>query len=167
MNNTHNFFKRSGDLLDLCLDKIYDAILFVNKILLVAMVLVISYTVFGRFILNSTPSWGEEIGTFYMVWIAVLSSTLAVRNGRHIRMTIIEYFLPARAAGVLYKILHVFILLAGIVFIVNGAELTKLVAPSIMPATRISAGWLSLCLPVSGVLMVLMLIARFRRTPWS
>lgn len=166
MKSTLSPADRRSNRVDAFLDRVYRGIFTLNKILLILMVLVISYTVFGRFVLNSTPSWGEEIGTFCMVWIALLSSSLAVRNGRHIRMTLIEYVLPKRAARRLHQILHLFILLTAGVFIFNGVELTKLVSPSILPATRISSGWLTLAIPFSGILILLMLIARFRRKSW-
>ena len=167
MNSSEKPGRGKLSLFDRFFDFIYDCNLMLCKLLLVGMVLVISYTVFGRFVLNATPSWGEELGTFSMVWIALLSASLAVRDGRHIRMTIIEQFVPARVARGLHLGLHIFILLMGAVFVVNGIQLTMLSAPSILPATRISSGWLTLALPVSGVLILLMLISRIRRFLWQ
>ncbi len=144
-------------------DRIYNVIEVLCKLILLAMVLIITYTVFGRFVLNRTPTWGEELSIFCMVWLAVLGSSLAVHNGRHIRMTVIDFIVPEKAAKFLHKAAYIVILIVGIVFIYAGIELFELFTDSILGALRISRKWLALALPVGGAAHVLMVIARIVR----
>lgn len=153
-------------IIDKILDSIYRAIEIACALLLLVMVFVIAYTVFFRFVLNDTPTWGEQLGIFCMVWIALLGSSLAIRDGRHIRMSIIEYILPAGIAKLLHKLVHLFMLLVGLVFIIDGLQLMELSSMSIMGSLGISSSWLTLSLPVSGTAIIIMLIARFRRQQW-
>lgn len=152
--------------IDKVFDKLYTAIESVCNILLIAMVLVISYTVFGRFILNDTPTWGEELSIFCMVWVSMLGASLAVRDDRHIRMTIIEYIIPKKFAKILHKLIHLLILIVGLAMLIGGFGLVDLYSMSRMSALGISSKWLALSIPVSGAAILIMLIARFRRAEW-
>lgn len=153
-------------VIDKLLNWLYFIIESVCKLLLFVMVSVIAYTVFMRYALNDTPTWGEGLSTFLMVWLALLGSSLAVRDGRHIRMTVIEYFIPKKAAKILHMTLHLLILLVGIVWIADGLMLYDLFSMSIIGALGISSKWQALALPVSGTALLIMLIARFRRGKW-
>lgn len=157
---------RNQALVDKLLNGLYLIIETICKLLLFVMVSVIAYTVFMRYVLNNTPTWGEGLSTFLMVWLALLGSSLAVRDGRHIRMTVIEYFIPKKAAQILHMSLHLLILLVGFVWIADGLKLYELFSMSIIGALGISSKWQALALPVSGTALVAMLFARFRRGKW-
>lgn len=154
-------------LIDRLLDSVYQLIEVICKLLLIAMVFVISYTVFGRFVLNRTPTWGEELSIFFMVWLAVLGSSLAVRNARHIRMTVVDYFLPGKVSVWLHRLSYLLVFGVGVVFLVAGVELYRLFTGSILGALGISRKWLALALPVGGATHMLMVFARLRRGGWE
>ena len=48
------------------------------------MVLIGAWQVFSRFVLNSTPSWSEEIQIFGHIWLVFLAIPIAYRRGAHI-----------------------------------------------------------------------------------
>ena len=57
-------------------------ILFICKLLLVADIIITTWAVAGRYIPFITdPKWSEEIVLTLMVYMAVLSATLAIRRG--------------------------------------------------------------------------------------
>lgn len=161
--DTHN----PTPLIDRFFDAVYKSIETLCKIILIFMVVVISYTVFGRFVLNDTPTWGEELSIFCMVWVSVLAASLAIRDGRHIRMTIINFIVPETISIFLHKAAYVLVLLIGFVFVTGGIGLYKLLTPAIIGALGISSKWLALALPVSGLAYILMVLARFRRGNWT
>jgi TRAP-type C4-dicarboxylate transport system permease small subunit len=129
---------------------------------MIAMVLIVSYSVFARFILHNPPAWGEEGAIFCMVWVALLSSALAVKDGRHIRMTLIEHILPPRIHSGLYKFIHLFIFVVGVVLLVYGIKITELTRLSQMASLPISQAWLYLSLPLAGLAIILMLLRKVR-----
>jgi TRAP-type transport system small permease protein len=47
------------------------------------MVLIGFFQVFSRFVLNSTPSWSEEIQIFGHIWLIFLAIPIAYRRGAH------------------------------------------------------------------------------------
>jgi len=148
---------------DSFLDMAYKIIEVFCQLLLVAMVLVISYAVFGRFVLNRTPAWAEESAIFCMVWLSFISSALAVRDGTHIRITIANYFLPTKITTAMQLSSYLMILVIGVLFIIAGMQLYELFLPTVLGVLRISAKWMALVIPVSGVAHILMVFALFRR----
>jgi TRAP-type transport system small permease protein len=57
------------------------------------MVLIGSWQVFSRFVLNSTPSWSEEIQIFGHIWLVFLAIPIAYRRGAHITVEAIRRLL--------------------------------------------------------------------------
>jgi len=54
------------------------------------MVLIGAWQVFSRFVLNSTPSWSEEIQIFGHIWLVFLAIPIAYRRGAHITVEAIR-----------------------------------------------------------------------------
>ena len=54
------------------------------------MVLIGSWQVFSRFVLNMTPSWSEEIQIFGHIWLVFLAIPIAYRRGAHITVEAIR-----------------------------------------------------------------------------
>jgi TRAP-type C4-dicarboxylate transport system permease small subunit len=57
------------------------------------MVLIGSWQVFSRFVLNMTPSWSEEIQIFGHIWLVFLAIPIAYRRGAHITVEAIRRIL--------------------------------------------------------------------------
>ena len=55
-----------------------------------AMVIVGSWQVFSRFVLNFTPSWSEEVQIFGHIWLVFLAIPIAYRRGAHITVEAIR-----------------------------------------------------------------------------
>ena len=151
----------------LVIDIFYNIIEIICKILIVLMVIVISYTVFGRFVLNKTPSWGEELGILCMVWIALLSAALAVRDDRHIRMTIINLIVGDKIGKLFHKAAYGIILTVSIILIIHGVKVTQLANLSRMSALGISNSFLFAALPASGIAMLIMIIEKVVKKKWK
>jgi TRAP-type transport system small permease protein len=63
--------------------------LFVAAIFM-GMVAIGSWQVFSRFVLNSTPSWSEEVQIFGHIWLVFLAIPIAYRRGAHITVEAIR-----------------------------------------------------------------------------
>ena len=81
-------------------DWAYKIMLFICKLLLIADIIITSVTVAGRYFpFFTAPHWGEEMVLTLMVYMAVLSATLAIRKRSHIRMTAFDRYLPQKLPG--------------------------------------------------------------------
>ena len=104
-------------------DWTYKIIMFVCKILLVADILITCWVVLGRYApFIATPYWCEEIILTLMVYMAVLSATLAIRTRSHIRMTAFDKYLPRKVLLVSDLLADLAVLALGVVLVVFGTK---------------------------------------------
>ena len=142
-------------------DWAYKIILLICKLLLIADIIITSWSVAGRYIPFITdPHWSEEMVLTFMVYMAVLSATLAIRKRSHIRMTAFDKYLPPRLLTVLDLIADVAVLALGVVLVVEGLEvisptgnIAKFAKYSSLP--NLSQIWMYLSVAVAGVSMIL------------
>jgi TRAP-type C4-dicarboxylate transport system permease small subunit len=135
---------------------IYRCIQWCCLVFVLLQVIIVSYVVFGRFILNKTPQWGEETALLCMVWFSLLSAALAMEDDSHIRMSFVDKFFGKKGI----KIRNVFFLLINIVFcsllIVEGIKLSILTIGSIMPGSHLPVPVMYIPVPIAGVFYLYM-----------
>lgn len=139
---------------------IYLGVRYICNILLALQVIIIAYVVFARFVLNNSPSWGEELSLLIMVWFCLLSPAEALHESRHLAISLLQNFLPGSAIRIIDAINHILILVFAIFMMVAGSELTQLTSRNIMPGMGVSAAYLYASVPVAGVLLALASIDR-------
>lgn len=121
---------------------------------LVAMAAIISWQVFGRFVLASSPSWTEQASLILMIWYVMFAAAAGVHEGFHIRIALLEERLGQHAAMV-RRFTALVVLLLGLVLLVYGAQLTWLVRGTAIPSLGISRSVAYIPMPISGLLMAL------------
>jgi len=151
------------------LRKFYDAVYWVFltfcKLLFIASICITSYVVFMRFVLSKTPRWGEQAILMCMVYMALISASLAIRTDKHLRVVLIQYAFPvkirAKAMEVLHSLSQVMIFLFSLFMIVYGYQFTMLMTRSVLSGIPIAKAWLYAAVPVAGLCMLLMQSERF------
>ena len=122
---------------------------------LLAMTAIISWQVFGRFILASSPSWTEQASLILMIWYVMFASAAGVHEGFHIRIALLEERLDAERARPLVRLVALVVAVLGLVLFVYGAKLCWLVRGNVIPSLGVSRAAAYFPLPVSGLLMTL------------
>ncbi|MBE6064479.1 TRAP transporter small permease [Clostridium cochlearium] len=131
--------------------------------ILCALVLIVSYVAFMRYVFKNTPAWGESLALLMMVWFCLLSSALAVSKDVHLKMTLLDNFASKKLIKKL-DILSVFLwLIFGLVMIVSGIRLTILANRNIITGLGLPSGIIYAALPVSGLVFILEAIDRGRK----
>lgn len=69
--------------------------------LVVAILAVMGLGVFYRYVLNDSLGWSEELSRYGLVYLTFIGCASAARHGTHIRVSVLEYLLPGRAAALL------------------------------------------------------------------
>lgn len=131
-----------------------DWLIRIGSLGLVAMAAIIGWQVFGRFVLNSSPSWTEQASLILMIWYVMFAAAAGVYEGFHIRIALVEDRLGERAATV-RRVVAAVVLLMGLVLLVYGAQLAWLVRDNTVPSLGISRAVAYVPLPVAGLLMAL------------
>ncbi len=154
------FFKKLEKIKPLY-DWTYKIIMFICKLLLIADIMITSWSVAGRYIpFISDPHWSEEIILTFMVYMAVLSATLAIRKRSHIRMTAFDKYLPKKVINILDLLADIAVLALGVVLVVEGFDvikptgnIAKFAKYSSIPT--LSQIWMYLPVAIAGIGMIL------------
>lgn len=131
------------------------------QITFIAMVIICFAVVVNRYLLKQPMSWGEPIVLMCMVYMSLVSAALAIRKDTHIRMQLIDFFLPPKAISVLRAMGQILIFGFGVFMIVYGVQFTQLAGRNVMTGVGIKSSWLYITCPIAGVAMCLMEIERF------
>lgn len=140
-------------------DVLYRIINIICKVLLISDVLVTIYMVIGRYLpFIPAPVWGEQIVLTLMVYMTVLSATLAIRRGAHIRMTALDKYINPTVLKALDLLADAAVIFLGVILLVYGTKVcTSPLAKngrydSIPTLSRI---WMYLPMPIAGGAMIL------------
>ena len=142
-------------------DWTYKIVLLICKLLLIADIVITSWSVLGRYVsFISDPHWSEEMVLTFMVYMAVLSATLAIRKRSHIRMTAFDKYLPRKALIALDLLADIAVLILGVILLAEGLEvvspagnIARFAKYSSLP--NLSQTWMYLPVAVAGVGMIL------------
>jgi TRAP-type C4-dicarboxylate transport system permease small subunit len=126
---------------------------------LVVMTAIVGWQVFGRFVLDSSPSWTEQASLVLMIWYVMFAAAAGVYEGFHIRIALIEERFGERARG-LRRVVAAIVALMGLVLLVYGLQLCWQVRGNVIPSLGISRAVAYIPLPVSGLLMTIFALGR-------
>ena len=130
---------------------------------LLGMVIVVTIVVVGRYMFNVTPGWGEELALFCMTWFGMLSAALAEKRDAHIRVAAMDKIYPRQMTKFLHKLYYLVKILFALVLLTEGIKLTITNFPVMMSGMHVSEAFLYLSGPVTGGILLMFLLLRFKR----
>ena len=137
----------------------YKVVMFICKILLIVDILVTSMAVLGRYVsFIPDPAWSEQVVLTCMVYMAVLSATLAIHTNSHIRMTVFDQYLPAKVVKTLDVVADIAVMVLGYILLTKGIEvcnspLAKFGKYESLP--WLSRVWMYIPIPLAGGSMII------------
>jgi TRAP-type transport system small permease protein len=75
---------------------LYKALEGISAVLMGLLVVIVLYSVFSRYVLNSSIAWAEEMSRFLMITMVCVGAVTAYFNNEHLGLDILVKFLPAR-----------------------------------------------------------------------
>lgn len=153
--------RRLAELLERVLDGVLAAMLLI-------MTVAICYQVFGRYVLDRSPSWSEELARYLMVWVSLIGTAAVLRSSGHITVTVLTDRLPRAWLQAVLVLRDVAVL--GVVFVLawygvlfaqlnHGQESAAFEMPMSLPYAAIPVGAV-----LTGVALVL---SRLTRSPYG
>ena len=130
---------------------------------LVLMTAFIAWQVFGRFVLNDTPTWTETSSVLLMGWFIFLGAAVGIREGYHLSFDVVLYFLPRRAQRVLHSISDVAVAVFAAGMVAYGWQLAAGTWGTTIPNLGWSGGIAFLALASGGAVMFLFALERLAR----
>jgi TRAP-type C4-dicarboxylate transport system permease small subunit len=139
---------------------------------LVAMTVIVAWTVFGRYVLNATPTWGEPVSLFLMLWFILLGGAVGVRELDHMGFDVGLHYAKGRWRSALVVVNETLVAVFGFAMVFYGWQLAAKVWSDRLPMIGISKGWDYVPLVAGGVLIalfslekLLLLLAGQQRAP--
>ncbi len=126
---------------------------FISGICLITIVATFGWLVFGRYVLNSTPTWVEQLALLLIVVITFLSSAVGIRERTHLSVEIVPYALPQRIRSVLYIVIYIIVGGFGIVMMLESYNLTAFNWTTEIPLLDVPEGLRTLPAVISGFLL--------------
>ena len=117
----------------------------------------------GRYFFHYTPPWGESAAMMCLVWLCILSSSLAIRDDTHLRMTVLDEVLPKGVLLALDMLASTVILCFAVFMVYAGTGLFKMSTRNMITGLNIPFCWMNLSMPVTGVVYVFSIIEHWRR----
>jgi TRAP-type transport system small permease protein len=122
---------------------------------MIALILAVTWQVFGRYVLNNTPTWAESLALLIVLYVTMLGTAIGVRDAGHIGLESMLVLAPEKLRLKMEVLIHLLILLFGIAMAWQCAFLAHSVWSYRLPTLWISEGWKYVPAAVAGVLIVL------------
>lgn len=141
-------YRRVVDGLNVAVRWILAALMFVMTVL-------IGWQVIARFIVGESLTFSEEVSRFVMVWLVLLGAAYAAKNGRLMKVDIVEHLLSGKAKSTVIMVAGVLSIVFYLVLVVFGFFIVSAVSYQMTPATEVSMSIPMAALPVGGILLVI------------
>lgn len=122
---------------------------------LILIALAVFGQIFGRYVLNNSPSWTEAFALLMVLYVTNIGVAVCVRDDRHMGVELLTGALPARARVVLKIGIHLLVIVFALLMIWNGWILGRQIMDYMIPNLGLSQGLTYWPLILSGCLIVL------------
>lgn len=131
------------------------------------LLVVITWQVASRYLLNQPSTVTEELGRLLLMWLGVLGSALTWAEKKHIAISLLHDKLPPLAQIWLEKFTYLCTTAFGMLLVIGGVHLSRnaFVLSQTTPAMGLSMGLVYLVVPVGGAFFMLFSLHFFLEPP--
>jgi len=122
---------------------------------LVAMTVMFAWLVFGRYVLNDTPTWVEQVSHLLIMVIAFLGAAVGVHQDTHLSVVLFRSMVPTAIRPLFVVITDLLMAGFGSLMFWYGFQLTQFKWGSQIPLINLPEGVRSLPLTICGALVFL------------
>ncbi len=130
---------------------------------LVSMTLMFAWLVYGRYVMNDTPTWVEQVSHLLLMVIAFLGAAVGVRQDTHLSVVLFRSMVPNWVRTVFVFVTDVLMAGFGGLMFWYGLELTQFKWNTLIPLIQVPEGFRSLPLTICGALVFLFSISHLIR----
>lgn len=122
---------------------------------LVALTVMFGWLVFGRYVLNSTPTWVEQVSLLLVMVITFLGAAIGVHEGTHLSVDFFRLALPSTARRAVGALCHIVLGTFGAVMMWQSAKLAMFKWGSLIPLIDVPEGLRAIPITICGGLLIL------------
>ncbi|MFK7993348.1 MAG: TRAP transporter small permease [Granulosicoccus sp.] len=139
--------------------KLLDTLCFISEWIcgtaLVVLTVIFGWLVYGRYVLNATPTWVEQVSLLLIVLIGFLGASIGVHRGTHLGVTYLRELFPRSVRRVLELAAHIIMGIFGTVMMINSYNLVIFKWGSQIPLLGIPEGFRAIPITLCGALTLL------------
>ncbi len=137
------------------LDKIRALCILVASVALVVLIATFGWLVFGRYVLNATPTWVEQLALLLICYIAFLGAAAGIREDTHIGVTLFRDMMPVPVQKLLLIGIDLILAAFGAIMVVAGITLMQFGWSTLLPMLNIPESFRTLAITSCGGLILL------------
>ncbi|MGB7755823.1 MAG: TRAP transporter small permease [Salinisphaera sp.] len=128
---------------------------------LVFIVASFGWLVYGRYVLNNTPTWIEQLALLLIIYIVCLGTAAGVHRHTHLSIDFLRDGLPRWPRRILHVLADLMVVAFGGLMAWQGWTLTLTDSDHHLPMLGITAAWRAAPLVLCGVLIVVFTLFDF------
>ena len=122
---------------------------------LFAIVAIVAFQVFGRYVLNASPTWAENLALVLILYVTLIGAAVGVRDAGHAGIESLLVLAPEKVRRPIEVAIHVLVGAFGAAMAYNGAILGLSVASYKLANINLPEGVRYVPLVASGAMIVL------------
>jgi TRAP-type C4-dicarboxylate transport system permease small subunit len=122
---------------------------------LVVLTTIFGWLVFGRYVLNSTPTWVEQVSLLLIVLIGFLGASIGIHKSTHLGVSYFREISPRPVRRLFELISHTALCVFGAVMMINSYELMLFKWGSDIPLIHVPEGLRAIPIMLCGAFVLL------------
>ncbi|MCB1835440.1 MAG: TRAP transporter small permease [Geminicoccaceae bacterium] len=127
----------------------------ITGVAIVVLTVIFGWLVYGRYVLNATPTWVEQVALLLVALITFLGAATGVRQNTHLGVDMFRDAAPLPVTRFCKAVSHIAMALFGLVMAIYGFQLTLFKWATEIPLIHQSEGLRTVPITVCGILLVL------------
>ncbi|MEO0729823.1 MAG: TRAP transporter small permease [Pseudomonadota bacterium] len=144
---------------DTTFDRLLDAVAFACKVItgvgLVFLTVIFGWLVYGRYVLNATPTWVEQVSLLLVMLITFVGAGVGVHERTHLSVNVFRIALPWPLRRLIIGACHLALGAFGLVMMWHSYKLAVFKWGSMIPLINVPEGLRAIPITVCGALIVL------------
>jgi TRAP-type C4-dicarboxylate transport system permease small subunit len=137
------------------LDAISSLCILIASVAMVVLIVTFGWLVFGRYVMNVTPTWVEQLALLLICYIAFLGAAAGIKENTHLGVTLFRDMLPVPAQKIVMIIIDLMLAAFGAVMVIAGVTLMKFGWDTLLPMLDIPESFRTLAITSCGGLILL------------
>lgn len=137
------------------------------SVMIVALIVIFGWLVYGRYVLNATPTWVEQAALLLVVWITFLGAAVGVRRRTHLAVDFIRDAAPATVRRLALIFCSLALIFFGAMLAWQGYVMFERTVRRAIPLLGISEGWRAVPVVIGGVMIFLFALDELFRGPFE
>jgi len=142
-------------------DALAKLIIFVCSVSLVVLVATFGWLVFGRYVLNVTPTWVEQLALLLVCYIALLGAGVGIHERTHLGVSMFRDAMPEPVQKLVFLVSDFVIAAFGAIMFIASVELFNFGWNTLLPMLNIPESFRTLSSVFCGGLLFLFSGIRF------